>query len=71
MALSECFYSFLVTMLVALAYKGMRMAYKSKCTDISFLGCVIKRNVGIENYDTNASDDSSSTDDEPVVISSV
>ncbi len=48
MPLTECFWTFLVTALVALAYKILRWTYKSKCSEVNFLGCVIKRDIEAE-----------------------
>ena len=45
MAISECFWTFFTALIAGLIYKGFRMVYKSKCTDIRCCGLVIKRDV--------------------------
>lgn len=46
--LTEYFWTFLTGAALAFLYKCLFMLYKSKCTDVSFLGCIIKRNVQAE-----------------------
>lgn len=46
--LSEIFYTFFITSVIACVLTLSRQIYKSKCEDIECCGLVIKRNVVLE-----------------------
>lgn len=46
--LSEIFFSFLITSIIACLLTITRQIYKSKCEDVRCCGLVIKRNVMLE-----------------------
>jgi hypothetical protein len=50
--LSEVFYVCLLTTASGLILKLASMAYKSKCSECSFCGIIIKRNVELEERQT-------------------
>ena len=50
--MSEIFWSFFITSIIAFLIAVVRMCYKSKCEEIKCCGLIIKRNVILEeNYD--------------------
>jgi len=46
--LSEIFWSFFITSIIACILASTKLLYKSKCENISCCGLVIKRNVELE-----------------------
>ena len=50
--LTEIFYVMLVTTVSSLVIKLASMAFKSKCSDVSCCGIAIKRDVALEEKET-------------------
>jgi hypothetical protein len=46
--LSEIFWSFFITSIIACLLTASRLLYKSKCENIECCGLIIKRNVSLE-----------------------